>query len=376
MSALIKVHHIVPTPTSPSQKSFKKLSRKLQELQEETQKISHKLDKWLSFYFHQVMPEQKALASILIEQVKILYAFYQNKELVSRKERNHLKEIILDKLAGIARFLSIYEAGPEIEQIYKDLSGACNKDTDTKDFEDFKTETKEFFETKGIDIDLSNMEMTDDLDDVMRKIFESLGEENMEKFQKQKEPPPQAKSKKQLERERQKAELKELQNKSFKSLYKQLARYLHPDLEQDPVQKAEKAKLMQDLTSAYDRNDLFALLALERKYLKHQKNAYSDEQLKIFNSLLQSQIQEVKASQHQLLFEPKYAALRSFIDSPLFCNGMQVLIEVQHELKSKTLYLQTQIKKLQGKRAKKTIEKMIESHLYNISMRESFFEDD
>lgn len=47
-----------------------------------------------------------------------------------------------------------------------------------------------------------------------------------------------------------------------KSLYRQLARTHHPDLERDPAIQQQKTALMQRITEAYEANDLYTLLQL------------------------------------------------------------------------------------------------------------------
>lgn len=47
-----------------------------------------------------------------------------------------------------------------------------------------------------------------------------------------------------------------------KTLYRQLARTHHPDLERDPAVQQQKTQLMQRITEAYEANDLYTLLQL------------------------------------------------------------------------------------------------------------------
>ncbi|MFD1469625.1 J domain-containing protein [Hymenobacter caeli] len=49
---------------------------------------------------------------------------------------------------------------------------------------------------------------------------------------------------------------------SAKTVYRQLARTHHPDLERDPAQQRAKTELMQEITAAYETGDLYALLQL------------------------------------------------------------------------------------------------------------------
>jgi hypothetical protein len=60
----------------------------------------------------------------------------------------------------------------------------------------------------------------------------------------------------------------EFRKRSIAKLYKQLARVLHPDLEQDRGLQSEKVQLMQELTEAYRQNDLHTLLRLELQWIE------------------------------------------------------------------------------------------------------------
>ncbi len=54
-----------------------------------------------------------------------------------------------------------------------------------------------------------------------------------------------------------------MKKRNLKSLYKQLAKVLHPDLETDPESKLQKEEWMKRLTSAHALGDLRELLSIE-----------------------------------------------------------------------------------------------------------------
>jgi hypothetical protein len=86
-------------------------------------------------------------------------------------------------------------------------------------------------------------------------------------------------------------------------LYKELARQLHPDLEQDENVRKEKEHLMKDLSKARQSRDLYAMLMIKNKtqQLFAQDNntvknaAYSLDQLKTYNKELKKKLEEHKA---------------------------------------------------------------------------------
>ena len=80
------------------------------------------------------------------------------------------------------------------------------------------------------------------------------------------------KSRKQLEREEQERRAEEVRKKSIASIYKQLARVLHPDLEPDPALRRHKETVMQQLTVAYHNHDLHTLLRLELEWIQREQS--------------------------------------------------------------------------------------------------------
>jgi hypothetical protein len=52
----------------------------------------------------------------------------------------------------------------------------------------------------------------------------------------------------------------QLRKDNIGAVYKRLAKVLHPDLETDPVAREKKSRAMQEVTTAYARADLHALL--------------------------------------------------------------------------------------------------------------------
>lgn len=78
---------------------------------------------------------------------------------------------------------------------------------------------------------------------------------------------PSGRTKAALERERLRQETEEAKARDFKSLYKQLAKVLRPDLETDPVLKAHKEVSMKRSTTARANGDLRDMLAIEMEWL-------------------------------------------------------------------------------------------------------------
>ena len=71
------------------------------------------------------------------------------------------------------------------------------------------------------------------------------------------------KSAKQLANEAKRADEQRSAHKAVQDVYRTLAKALHPDREQDPVEQTRKAALMAEVNVAYEANDLLRLLEIE-----------------------------------------------------------------------------------------------------------------
>jgi hypothetical protein len=87
-----------------------------------------------------------------------------------------------------------------------------------------------------------------------------------------------------------------------KTVYRQLARANHPDLERDPAQQQHKTALMQRITEAYEANDLYTLLQLLAE--GGPADADSDDMLGRYTQALAQQQIELKQQLQALKFGP------------------------------------------------------------------------
>src|SRR5439155_24603602 len=92
--------------------------------------------------------------------------------------------------------------------------------------------------------------------------------------------------------------MEEARKRNIASIYKQLARVLHPDLERDNERQKEKVQLMQELTEAYRQKDLHTLLRLEMQWIENEGghlDRLTEEKLSVYVEVLQGQVQGLEA---------------------------------------------------------------------------------
>lgn len=131
-------------------------------------------------------------------------------------------------------------------------------------------------------------------------------------------PPPRARKPTAAQRRKaqREAEMAEARKRGLSTIYKQLAKILHPDLERDPERRAEKERLMQELTSAYKSGDLHTLLRLELEYIHREQGnleRLGDEKLAVYCEVLAEQVRELEAEYEQVGYEPRYQAMASYL---------------------------------------------------------------
>jgi hypothetical protein len=119
------------------------------------------------------------------------------------------------------------------------------------------------------------------------------------------------KTAKQLEKEaRQQAEEAKL-GKSIQTVYRQLVTALHPDREQDPVERGRKTELMQQVTVAYGKKDLLQLLELQlavEQIDQSNLNTIAADRLKYYNKILQGQLEQLMLEVVEIEFMLKQQA--------------------------------------------------------------------
>lgn len=102
------------------------------------------------------------------------------------------------------------------------------------------------------------------------------------------------------------AELSQARDKGLQSIYRRLAKLLHPDLETDPERKAEKESLMRQLNTAHESRDLHTVLRLELEWIHREERdlgRLTDDKLRLYNEVLKEQAADLK---QKLLYLPRH----------------------------------------------------------------------
>lgn len=328
---------------SPAQIEFNKRLKALEKARADQDRTRRKLDADLIAARTELMPlyERRVRANY---QLACLTHHALASTKLSASKRESLEELLgeniftlledptglsdaeIEELRVIAKFGDEDESDGFVPDIFDSESAA-------EDFENLRAMLDDFEQFTGVKVDLDGLDPTGD-----PALFEAELEKRLLDAQQRfhsgqsaypgQKPRPKRKRKPSaaaIERERLKQEVEAAKTRDLKSLYKQLAKVLHPDLEPDAELKLHKEAWMKRLTSAHASGDLREMLAIEMEWLGEEAGNLaqaSDEKLRIYSLVLKEQIEEVKEKTRWLIMETEYAPLHRFI--PPFANSIDV----------------------------------------------------
>lgn len=298
-------------PLSKEQQAFNRSVNKIKRLRLENEQLQSDLENALKFFHKEISPLHQRTLEKKKELVKLLFPFIGIKGL-ARYKSSMLQEYVVILLEEIV--LSIADCENDELKVYEGmlqmLSGINKAELEEDCFEQMKDglEQMMFFDY-GIDIDLSQIKPGMKPEE-MESFFSNYHEKEQQKQanSSKKETKNSAKQKADEERQKQKEEAK---SKSVATIYRQLAKVLHPDLEMNESLKLKKDSLMKQLTEAYKKKDLHTMLTLELEWIKKEENfsEMSKEKLKIYNELLNEQIADLEADRFDIMHDPRFVII-------------------------------------------------------------------
>ncbi|TDH19701.1 hypothetical protein EXU57_22610 [Segetibacter sp. 3557_3] len=330
---------------SKEQQNFNRLIRKIDVLRTELAKVKKDLSDGLTFYATYIHPLEQQLLEMQKEAVRLLVPFTRYTKSLSRHEKGMLKDFLIDQLDQIQLFEE--KLDPELGQIFYELNGFTDDDALQLKFERVKSEIRSMFHRMGYDVDLQKLhkdmseeELIATVREIQENVEQSAGEHRRTKAN---EAHTQQKRKASL--------LNQLRTTNLSAMYKQLAKMLHPDLEQDEDRKVEKETLMKQLTTAYNNNDLHTMLSLEITWMetaKKQNPSASHQKIKLYNRALREQVKELENELYQVKQHPRYHPVMRYEHT----NGFGINLKAtKRALESKLGGMRASVKQLQGKQA-------------------------
>ena len=302
---------------TPAQATFNRHRKKIDKIRVQTQALKVDLEKALEQYHSKLLPFNKEISNLITNFLFELIALTKDPKALKKNQRRALDGFIENDVGLIFNLVPHVEIHEEIKNLHEKIHGISAKEA----FHEQISMIRDLFEKEGLEgVDFSELDADDDLIDMMEKIARATSEAK-NKRENTSQSPPKQKTKKELLKEQKAAELEVLQNKSLSAIYKELAKELHPDLEQNPQIRKEKEQIMKRLTTAYESKDLTTLLVLRSEWIDSEDESSSrlnDETFKIYNSVLKDQIEKLQFEYETLFMDPRYIEIFSYINhSPL-----------------------------------------------------------
>ena len=351
---------------SPAQIEFNRLMAQLETARAKFERERVRLDRIMDALAHQLMPLIEETHRLDFELIMYLQNALSTFRLTYRR-----RESLEDLLRERARDLVVDTCGlapAQLEALQKLMEeidpGWIDSESEEmgEGFDYLRAMMEETAREAGLEVDLSDIDLRQNPEEGMRKLHERLAAAKAAAAR----PLSRKQTKSQIERERKQRAVEEAKQRDLKTIYKQLAKVLHPDLETNPDLRANKEEWMKRLTSAHAAGDLRELLRIEMEWLGEEASnlaAAGDEKLKVYSLILKEQIDDVKSRTFTLMDEPQYSSLRRIMDD--FSRHIPRTDLLKQSLAAKVRDNQELLNSLQkgDAGARKTLYQLADTHL-------------
>ena len=294
-----------------NQQAFNKLTQRIEKLQKDIEKKQLQFDMALKIYGTELYPAQQKLLESRRKLIIVLWDIYKGNKL-SKTDQRHLKNVLQFHMQELFEDTTA-EPDEVIQQIFSELEGISYDKMVQQEKELRDAEMKELLKKMKVNMDGIDMEdeaaMAAKFAEAQQKIIEKEAENELRE---QKRQAKKKKTSKQEESEKMQKAVDEMKQKNISTIYKQLAKLFHPDLEQDEERKVEKGILMKELIAAYEAKNLHALLTLELKWIHKETDhleSLTEEKLKIYLEILREQASNLEYQKIMVAQQPPYALL-------------------------------------------------------------------
>jgi len=285
----------IAAPLTAQQKKFNTNIQRIARLRKRLEDWKPAIAAYTRRFETEYQPLWRQHHELLCDLVRFLNQERERKGL-SKQERETLHDTVAEMSANLMHTAQSEAEKAEMEAI-RARYVAPEYDAAQKEASQarMRAEASELFGVDMEDADFSSPEA------ILRHALEQLDQEiEAEEAQAQ----ASGKQKQPSARERKEQEAQQQATQSLREIYRKLASTLHPDREPDPVERERKTALMQRVNTAYEEEDLLALLQLqlEAEQIDAQHMAgLSDERLKPYNRLLAEQIAELQSTEDMVV---------------------------------------------------------------------------
>lgn len=268
---------------SKPQKLFNKLIKHIEKKRQELLSWKNMLAKYKQKYSTDWEP---VLAVFNEHRVALIHLFDEaySTQLLNKKEKAKISDIV----CNIITELPTHHHDDQLKELYTKHSGS---DLDEEVAAENNLMKQMMEDMLGVDLD-------DDIDfqssaDIIKNISKKINEKTSQDNEK---PAKRKKSAAAIARDQKREADEKNISQSIREVYRKLSSALHPDREQDPVERDKKTLMMQLVNVAYQNNDLLSLLELQleiEQIDQHIISSISEEKVKHYNQILSAQLNEI-----------------------------------------------------------------------------------
>ena len=359
-----------------TQTEFNRLMKRLDKSRAEEQRERQRLNHLLEEYNAKIVPLIESLNRKNVRCVEAALAAWRDTKMTPRR-RKALGDFIGMQAASLSRNapgLSETEIA-RMTTIADELLGEVSEEEDQAEFEAMRSLLETLTRAQGLDVDFSDIGMKNPPEEVRRRLTERF-EAAQKAAAEAAAPRPRKKTKAQIAREERLREEEEAKAGDIKSLYKRLARVLHPDLETEPAMKLRKEAWMKRLTAAHAAGDLRELLSIEIEWLGQEASnlaTATDRKLKVYCTVLKEQIAATKEATFNLRYEPRYHRL--FTEFQQFNGEVPPINQLARELEAEVAQATQRLTDLEtgGPQRTRLLNRIADEHARDMDAPPVFF---
>jgi hypothetical protein len=301
------------TRLTKAQRAFNRLVSKVETLRARLAADESRFDAALTFHAQELQPRQLRVAALRRDLVRALRPFLLDRRL-KRGQKQQLRDTLAEQLDQILRYGDSLD--DDLGELFEELHGVDLKTLADEQMGVEMADLAAMFDDMGIDIDLSGIHADMSPEELAVKQAElaaELRKQAGDGAARAASERPRRKTRREAQAEARAQQHVESWKASAGTVYRQLAKVLHPDLESDPQLRDRKSRVMQELTAAYAANDLHTLLRLELEWIHHEgadAERLTDAKLTAYAELLHEQVAELESALEALPIHPKYAPLQ------------------------------------------------------------------
>ena len=296
---------------TPAQRTFNRRVERVEKLRADLKRQVRRLENALDYHAAHIRPRLERITKLRKELVRALAPFLGDRRLKRKADREALEAIVSFEVEAI-----VAEEGKladeDLRAVFERVNGLSIEEAEREDMELALSAMEEMLDELGIDVDLSGLR-PDMSDEEFAAATAEINEEFRRKAAGAEEAgrnPERPRNARERAKEARVRQAEALRKKSVGSVYKRLAKVLHPDLEPDAERRLQKVALMQQLTTAYHGADLHTLLSMELEWVEGgPAEGPTADQLKVYNDVLRDQIRDLEREIHDLPYQPRYCPL-------------------------------------------------------------------